>query len=212
MNVETTIPTTRADLAEMGYPERIPATWEEFLDCLESAEFNVEYDNQHIIIMSYATNRHEQIVLNFGTVSNILFEDDEDILVLGSSRPVYHESWGERSYNPDVHIVVGEVIEIEYRQGMTANANPAVIFEVLSPSTAQHDWNDKLPRYKKMPSVRQIIYIEQSRPYVTVFTRIGNTDQWINVAYDRLEQSFEVLGKQVALKKLYQKVIFTEKQ
>ena len=180
------------------------------MDSMEIAEFNVEYDGKHIIIMDYASKPHEKIVGNTVTILNILFRTNADVDVIPSSHPVYREEWGERSYNPDVQVVVGESVDVEHRPGMTAVTNPAVIFEVLSPSTRDKDWSEKLPRYKKMPSVKHIVYLEQDRPFVTVFTRIGDTDKWINVDYDNLEQSFEVLGKTVPLKELYLKVNFNE--
>ena len=190
---------------------RIPASWEEYLDLLEECEYQIEYDNQDIIIMSIASNTHEKIVANILAMLTRIFEDDEEMLELGSNRHVFNPEF-DADFAPDAHVVKGTPQEYTLRKGLTANLNPYIVFEVLSPSTRERDWNEKLPIYKKTPTVQQIVYIEQSRPYVSVFTRIDNTARWENVDYDQLDQELLVDGKPVSLKDIYKKVQFMEKE
>jgi Uma2 family endonuclease len=212
MTVETKLPVTLKERLDMGPgTARIPATWEEYLDLLEECEYQIEYDNQHIILMSIASNTHEKIVANILAMLTRIFEDDEEMLELGSNRHIFNPEF-EADFAPDAHVVKGTPKEYTLRKGLTANLNPSIVFEVLSPSTRERDWNGKLPVYKKIPTVQQIIYIEQSRPYVSVFTRMDNAGRWENVDYDQLDQELPVEGRPVSLKDIYKKVKFLEKE
>lgn len=45
---------------------------------------------------------------------------------------------------------------------------PVVVFEVLSPSTAETDRTDKLAEYVSLPSLQRYILVEQGRAFATV--------------------------------------------
>ncbi len=61
-----------------------------------------------------------------------------------------------RSTHPDDHTVV---------------MNPRAVCEVLSPSTALRDWNEKLPKYRAMASVYTIVYVDHTQRRVTAYQR-----------------------------------------
>jgi Uma2 family endonuclease len=44
--------------------------------------------------------------------------------------------------------------------------NPCAVFEVLSPSTARLDRTVKLLEYQSIPSLREILLVEQDQPHV----------------------------------------------
>lgn len=212
MTVETKLPVTLKERLDMGPGTvHIPASWEEYLDFLEECEYQIEYENQHIILMSIASTYHETIVINISGILFQLFGDDDSYNYASSNRHVFNPE-SEADFAPDAHVVKGTPQEYTLRKGLTANLNPSIIFEVLSPSTRERDWNEKLPVYKKIPTVQQIIYIEQSRPYVSVFTRMDTAGRWENVDYDQLGQELPVEGRPVRLKDIYKKVKFLEKE
>lgn len=208
MDTTTKFPITLSERLELGAGDiRMPATWEEYVGLLDECEYQIEYEDQHIIAMSIATHPHEAIVMNIGGLLFPILKNHPEMLALGSNRHVFIEEF-QADYAPDVSVLKGEAIEYVLRKGLTAYTNPHILFEVLSPSTSKKDWNKKLPRYKKIPSVRQIIYIEQRYPYVSVFDRIGESDRWENADYDRLGQSFPIEGEMVSLADIYRKVVF----
>ncbi len=210
MSTTTKFPTTLSERLELGAGDiRMPARWEEYTELLAECEYQIEYEDQHIIIRSVPTHPHEAIVMNIGGLLFQIFKKHPDMLALGSNRHVFIEEF-RADYAPDVSVLKGKPVEYELRKGLTAYTNPHIIFEVLSPSTSRKDWTTKLPRYKKLGSVRQIIYIEQRYPYIYVFDRIGDSGRWENADYDRLDQSFPIEGEMVSLSDLYQKVIFEE--
>lgn len=68
MSVATKFPTTYQELAEMGSSYRsFPASWEEYLDLLEVAEYRVEYDKNQITTMGCASLIHEELVVKIRT-------------------------------------------------------------------------------------------------------------------------------------------------
>ena len=210
MTVLAKFPVSLAGRLELG-PDivRFPAGWEEYLDLLEECEYQIEYANHEIIAMSIASKPHEAIVANILITLGKIFEDNPDLLPLGSNRHVFIEEF-KSDYSPDASVLKGVEIEYTLRKGLTAYTNPYIIFEVLSPSTREIDLGEKLPRYKKIPSVQQIIFIEQTFPLVMVFKRIDDSNRWENEDFDKLEQSFFIEGREVKVKDLYKTVILTQ--
>lgn len=212
MGVEIKIPTTAIERAELGEElVRIPATWEEYVEMAVDCEYPTEYDNREIILMSIASDPHEVIVINIGTYLNLALSDEPDMAVRGSNRHIYIPAF-QKDFAPDAHVVKGKTIEHTLRKGLTANTNPWLVVEVHSRSTYRRDMKEKLPFYKKIESLRHIVYIEQDYPFVTVYNRISNSDAWENIDCHALEDSFEVVGKSIYLRDIYKKVIFPEKE
>ena len=54
---------------------------------------------------------------------------------------------------------------------------PTLIIEVLSPSTAEHDRTTKVPAYRAMPTVQEILLIHPRKHYAEVYRRMG--ELWI---------------------------------
>lgn len=210
MIVESKYPTTNLERLELG-PDivRYPAPWSEYLDLLKDCEYQIEYDNHEIILMSIASDPHEVIILNLGARLNLALDDVPDMGVRGSNRHVFIPEF-QKDYAPDLHVVKGEPQIHLLRKGLTANLNPWLVVEVLSPSTYVRDMSEKLPAYKKISSLRHIVYVYQERPLVTIYSRIRDTSVWENTDFDRLEDKFEVVGKPIFLKDIYKKVIFPE--
>jgi Uma2 family endonuclease len=187
---------------------QIPATEAEFWQLIELPQYHLAFHNQHITAtMSYGTTNHERVVRNLVS----FFDNDLDIdtyETFGSNRPVYSEECS--IFQPDVHVVEGKLEEYKYEKTKTATANAAVIVEVFSPSTKGFDLTEKLTCYKTIPSLKHIIYIEQSKIHVQVYTRTRRPNEWQNVDYFDLNDKIKVLGKSISLKKIYQKVVFSE--
>ena len=184
----------------------IPATESEFWKLIELPQYHIEYHYKQIVgTMSYAATNHERIVSNAIFAFRSLLEED-NFEVFGSNRPVYAAQCGN-VYEPDVHVIEGELEEYHYDKTKTASLNPVVVVEVFSPSTKNFDLNEKLDCYKMMPSLKHIIYIEQNKTHVQVYNRTKGLNEWQKVDYFDLEQKIRVLGKNISLKQIYKKVI-----
>jgi Uma2 family endonuclease len=82
-----------------------------------------------------------------------------------------------RSYMyPDVTIVCGGSQFGEGRRDTLLN--PAIIVEILSPSTALHDRTEKFARYRQIPTLREYLLVAQDAPSIEHFVRQPD-DQWL---------------------------------
>ncbi len=204
MDVATQFPLTRAELSEFGPgPVRFPATWEEFWDVLEHAEYRTDFLKNEIITMSYESNLHSKIATELMWLMRNLFPRPQ-FAVHDSNRPVFlRDCDSEKAvFNPDCSVAPEPPQLFTYQTGMDAETNPLLVVEVLSKSTREYDLAEKLPCYKKMPGLRYIIYVDSQRIYLTLFRRTDN-DQWLNSDYDRLDDIFEIEGKPIALREVY---------
>jgi len=71
---------------------------------------------------------------------------------------------------PDAMVVCGEM-RFERIHSVDALLNPLLIVEVLSPSTAARDFEDKFAAYQAIPSFREYLLIAQDSSRVTHYTR-----------------------------------------
>ena len=84
---------------------------------------------------------------------------------------------------PDASVVCGAPqFHDDKRDVLT---NPIVIFEVLSPSTKLYDRNIKLQHYQAIPSVVDIVLIDQSEPTAEHYHR--GADDWTSKTIAGLE-------------------------
>ena len=185
----------------------LSATPDEFWSLIELPEFKIEYCNNQIVgTMSYAALSHETIINNLSWLFNSHL-DRSTHRCFGSNRPVFVAECAD-IFEPDLHIVTGDLQLYHYKKTKTASRNPSVIVEVLSPSTRNFDYNNKLPCYKTMPSVQHIVFIDQNKPHIEVFSRTKKPNEWLDSDFKNLDERVRILGKYFSLKNIYDKVIF----
>ena len=209
MTVATKIPVTLEERLEHGEDFRISASWEEFLDLLETCEYRIEYDRGEIIsFMGYATELHEKLVAQIiRLLGNILNEDD--FSVYGSNLAIHHPDIDKKYINADAAVIKGLSEKVALRGSMKAVTNPILIVEVLSFSTRSDDLDRKLRLYRNMPSVQQIIFIESSEMLVTSHTRYNGNGEWLLKDLTKEEDELNVLKEgSFTLGELYRKVDF----
>jgi Uma2 family endonuclease len=90
--------------------------------------------------------------------------------------------------NPNILVVINgkekiripDVTVTPKKQILTANqevTNPLVIFEVVSPSSVQTDYVDKLREYKSLESLQEYIIVEQDKNYLVHYQRFS-ANEW----------------------------------
>jgi len=204
-------PITYQELTEFGKDNmHFSGTWEDFITLLEVAEYNLEFHENIIYTMSIASDPHEAIVKNVLVALSIALDEDPEIHIRPSNRHIFIKKH-QKQYAPDAHVVKGKPIFHTVSKGLDANVNPWIIVEVLSPSTSNKDWSKKLPFYKKIASLKYILYIEQDRPFVSVFTRKGKSAKWENIDYDDLSDNIKIRDTDISLKRIYNKISFVDK-
>jgi phenylacetic acid degradation protein len=180
-------------------------TIEDYLREEEGSNQRHEYYKGEIFLMSGARPDHNRIVMNMAVALGLglrgssceLFNADQRVHVQQNTLFTY----------PDLTIVCRKP---EYFNNDDMNlTNPAVIIEVLSPSTKHYDRGDKMTLYRALPSLREYIMVDSQAVLVEHFVR-GERDEWVLRKYDRLEDDFlvETAGVSVSLKEVYEKVRF----
>lgn len=88
--------------------------------------------------------------------------------------------------------------------------NPLVIVEVLSPTTESEDRKRKLPVYRMLPSVQEIVLIDSTRLYAEVHRRL-DAARWETVLLTAGEEALELtsLAFSLPLAMLYENVDLT---
>lgn len=130
--------------------------------------------------------------------------DEKPCTVVGASSRVQVEP--KRFVYPDLLVFCGK---LQFNDGMTDTiANPKVIIEVLSPSTAAYDYTTKFAWYRKLPSLEEYVLVEQSGYRIDVFRR-GDGGQWILTSFEGPDAvvRFESLGVGVPMADVYKKVL-----
>lgn len=199
------------DLVDAHGYYRFPASLSEYWELLADAEYSVEYyDHEIITTMSYESNLHSLIAPEFNFLLRSIFADKSQFLVFNSNRPVYIPNCSGTktgAFNADGMVIAKPRQPHEYRPGLSAETNPVLLIEILSPSTRAYDLATKLPCYKEIPSLQTILYIEQDKPLVTVMERQA-PNQWIDTTLRQATDSFLVAGSEITLQQIYQGVHF----
>lgn len=151
----------------------------EYLVIENAASYKSEFYDGEIFAMAGAGPEHNAVNENLsGEVYARLkggrcrsYSRDQRVKVAGAKLYTY----------PDLVIVCGPR---EYdRLDPNSLVNPVVVFEVLSPSTAEYDRGAKLGMYQKLPSVREIVLVSQDVPLVQVYARQPG-DVWTLATFD----------------------------
>lgn len=70
---------------------------------------------------------------------------------------------------PDLSVVYGKLeIDPEHRNTIT---NPVVLVEVLSNSTEDYDRQDKFMHYRRLPSLKDYLLVDQREPRIERYQR-----------------------------------------
>lgn len=145
-------------------------TPEDYLASEVLSEVKREYVAGYVYAMAGASKTHNRIVGNLviglgtrlrGKRCEPFSSDMKARLQVGLTTTFYY---------PDV-MVLCEIDETqEYFQD-----HPAVIFEVISPSSSRYDYQEKLLAYQTIPTLRAYVIVEQSKVHLTVYRREGVT-------------------------------------
>lgn len=178
-------------------------TAEQYLDIERGAEYKSEYWRGEMFDMSGATRSHN--VIAFNTVGQLR----EQLRLkscegYGSDMRVFVPKAGLYTY-PDVTVVCGPPQFLDGQHDTLLN--PAMIIEVLSPSTEAYDRGLKFERYRSIDSLRQYLLLAQDRVQADLYTR-QEASQWLFTSASRLEDFLDLdsVGCRLSLAECYEKV------
>lgn len=211
MSATVKFPLTNLELYDLtqGEVARFPATLDEYWDLAAKAEYRADYfDHEIIATMSYESEEHSNLTTELSHLLKKVFpKSNPHFKVHNSNRPVCIPECEYAVFNPDGSVVAQPARLYEYRPGMNAELTPVLLFEVLSKNTRSYDFGDKLPCYKKIPSLRQILYVELMQVEVTLFERMEETGQWLETNLKALDAFFTVNGQPIYLRDIYGNIV-----
>ena len=214
------LPLTFEERADMGRQEmRVPATFEQYLEFAEDCEYRVHYRDGHIIsfieidektktIMGEATITHERIVMRIGHFLSLILGIESDYQILGSNAKVFIGA-DRKGYNADALVIKGIAEEKSYkynRRTMKGIVNPWLIVEILSQSTRKFDLAEKLEDYIQIPSLEQIIFLEQGSVWASTYIRTSS-QEWRNIYFTTLDGQIPVAEGFISMAQIYSKIL-----
>jgi Uma2 family endonuclease len=177
-------------------------TSQQYLSLERSAEIRSEFDDGVIEAMSGASRKHNLITMNLAGELREQLKGRPCEVYAGDMR-VAVES-GKRFLYPDLVVVCGEpeFLDSEFDTLL----NPVMIVEVLSPSTELRDRGRKFEWYRRLPSFREYVLVDQERVFVERFTR--RNDDWVLSPLDRVDDTLrlESIQCEVPLEEVYARV------
>lgn len=210
MVVTLPLPLTLSERANAPDELRALATFEEYLDFAAECEYNVDFYNNEIISMGQASLPHESLVLWLGYIFNSLLIDQDEYQAFGSNIKV-HVPACVASFNADITVIKGEPDYLRLPSGKFSTVeiqNPEIIVEILSKSTYNYDLGTKLSCYKTLESLKQVLFIDQSKVSVETFVRTNEPQTWLNKRFDSMDDKVVVLDSEILLKDIYKKMKF----
>lgn len=183
----------------MSQLQHKPMTAADFLAWEAQQELKWEFDGFQPVAMVGVTDAHAAVQSNLLTALNNrlrgqrCYSRGADIKVEIGSKYRY----------PDAFVSCTRVAG-----SATFAADPVVIFEILSESTAQTDRTTKLMEYRSLPSVQRYVMLEQNQAVATVITR-GETGWSLEVLDAAGTLAMPEINVEIPMAELYDGVELT---
>ena len=178
-------------------------TEEEYLAMEEASLEKHEYYNGEVFAMSGVKIPHTTISMNL--LSRMLPHlRHKPCKPFNSDQRLYIKKRGMFTY-PDLFVVCGKV---ETRNNDDWNVmNPAVIIEILSPSTKTYDCTTKFSFYRDIPSLKEYILVDSQTINIEVFS-INDNQVWEGKEYNGINDSLQIqtISLSIPLADIYEDV------
>ena len=180
----------------------------EYLAIERAAEFKSEFYNGEMFAMAGGTYAHNRIKDNLARlIGNQLAGGP--CFAITSDMKVKVAKTGLYTY-PDVLIVCGSP-EFPDAESTDILLNPAIIIEVLSPSTQNYDRGAKFHQYQHLESLKEYVLVSQDEPVCEQFVRQSD-ENWLPITTTGLsaELAFQSVPVRVPLSAIYTGVTVPE--
>jgi len=170
----------------------------EFLDWEERQPGKYEFIGGIVRAMASGTQGHNIIKVNIISMLRAKLRG-------GPCRPCDGDTTvvaNAQSHYPDVTVDCGPLLA-----KATAASEPKIVFEVLSPSTRDSDFAEKLPAYQATASILQIVFAEPGRMHLYVWNR-GVDGAWVESEVARPDQPLALpsIAAELALTAIYEDI------
>lgn len=180
-------------------------TFEEYLAKDERSRDKLEFLHGTVFAMAGGSQFHNAIAFNCGVALAIRLRGGGCRAM--NSDQMLSTPGQEAAFYPDLQVICGERL-LPHSEAITT---PIVVVEVLSPSTRAFDLTEKLKQYKRIASLRHILFVESTKIEVLTYSReAGELWPGSPELCQDLESSVAIaaLGLDVPLAEIYQDVGF----
>ena len=155
----------------------------------------MQYDDGHIIsFMRYGTEAHEKLVIRIGhLLTQLLGLAEFD--TFGSNFAISTPDETKGYFNADVTVVQGEVERRRLNGDLSAITNPVLLVEILSASTLSFDVGQQFMRYKHIPALQQVLYVNSMKPQVLSYAPTSDNNRWVISEFVKEDDQIPVLDK-----------------
>jgi Uma2 family endonuclease len=189
----------------MAIPELKYMTEQEYLAFERNAPEKHEYYRGQIFNMSGASRNHNLAESNVrGGLYNFL--KGKKCREYGSNHRVNVKTESLYAY-PDIVVVCGEEKYLD--DEFDTLTNPSLIFEILSPSTADYDKGLKFELYRALESFKEYVLIDPSKIHLTHYQK--NADgSWLMKEYKSMNDTLTLgfIEMPLSLKDCYDGIDF----
>lgn len=192
----------------LSLPDHRRLSAEEYLLIERQAAYKTAFIDGVMYGMAGASWRHGLLVGNLVAAIHTQLRDGPCVVQPQDLRVRSRSKKGMYVY-PDLTVVCGEPKWADHHQDTLLN--PAVIIEVLSPSTESLDRGAKFAQYREITSLKAYVLVSQDRMEVEVHERQG--EQWVLTATLREPEEtlrLETIGCQIPLAEMYRRVTWEE--
>jgi len=181
-------------------------TLEEYFALELASDAKYEYFDGEIFNMSGGSPAHEDVIGNIYSGLKLCVREKGCRVFLSGLRVIVPTQPPYRY--PDLTALCDKP-RYEKVGGIDALVNPALIVEVLSPSTEAYDRSDKFTHYKSIESFAEYLLVAQHKPHATHFIR-GEHGVWTHREYNSLEEVLRLstLDCEMNLRDVYENVEF----
>jgi Uma2 family endonuclease len=174
---------------------------EEYLEEEKCADVKHEYVAGEVYAMAGASADHGRISLNIGAELRAQLRGKPCEAFVSDMKVKIPPTVFDGFYYPDVVVACNP-----HEQNPHVREEPAVIFEVLSPTTEHIDRVEKTAAYLHIPSLQAYVIVAQDRPSVIIRSRIKGI--WSATEATRMEDRVTLPGIQceLTLEQIYERV------
>ncbi len=193
-------------MAALRQPRDI-LTADEYLRIERLAETKSEYVNGKVYAMAGGSMNHGRLARNISSALSSQLRG-RPCEVFNSDIKVRIDKANAFRY-PDLSGLCGPIIHHDGERD--AYCNPALIVEVLSPSTAAFDRGEKFNLYRLLDTFVEYLLVRQDCMEVELFSR-ESTQEWTSVIYNEAADviTLKSLNCTLTLEEIYDKAVFGE--
>jgi Uma2 family endonuclease len=187
-----------------AHAHKLPITAAEYLEGELRAETRHEFVDGRVYAMAGASRRHNEICGDLYSALKSHLRGSQCRTYIEAVKVQIADDAGEAYYYPDVFVACEPGDDDSH-----VVHNPKLVIEVLAETTSRIDRSDKLINYQRIPTVEEIVLIEQDWPEILVFRR---SERWKRNLYTRFETVIRLssIGYAAPLAAFYQSNPFPE--